>query len=169
MSQQYNISSGQTVYDALVAVQVPLDSIVEVLMLSDIGIDDLEPEFIAYESSNVVIVKGGKANIVVDSENLIYEADPSQNIFDLALVTYGDLNKIVDLLLTNSSEIDSINYSLHRKINVNYKNSEVTENTIVAKIKSINNGVFTGDLDIAELLLEDEYYLLQENGGTILL
>lgn len=166
MSQVYKLPSYQSIFDALVTVQVPLDDIISVLKDSDLDLDsDLSGESISYETSQVITVKGGQVSTFTAPTTSTYTTNSSQNIFDVCLMTYGDLDKIVQLVSSNSI-FNSINSSPDGVKSVFYNNSDITDSGLILAFKKSNINITTGDIMFMNgfLLLEDEFFLLQEDG-----
>lgn len=174
MNQTYNIFSYQSIYDALTNLSVPLDNIVSVLKNNNYNLDtDFSDgkESISYDDSIVSKPKGGQP--VIKPSNVIssYTTNSTQNIFDVCLMTNGDINKIVLMVSQNQSVFNGINSKVDGVFKVNYNDSDVTDGgfKIIVGKSSIN--FTTGDEQGSEgfLLQENGYYVLQENGARILL
>lgn len=174
MNQTYNIPSYQSIYDALTALSVPLDNIVSVLKGNNYNLDtDFSDgkKSINYDDSIVSNPKGGQPVIKPSSGISSYTTNSTQNIFDVCLMTNGDINKIVLLIIQNPSYFDSINSKVEGVFKVNYNDSDVTDNGFKIAVGKSNINFTTGDKDgIQEgfILQENDYYLLQENGGRLI-
>lgn len=173
MAQQYKILSYQSIFDALITTEVPLDNIVSVLERSDLDFDsELTGEYIVYELSEVSKPKGGQKPTFTTPAISSYFTNSAQNLFDVCLMTVGDLNKIV--LLTASNEIfNNINDYPDGVKEVIYNNSDITDSGFKLALKKSNINITTGIVYEPSLsgylLQEDGFYLLQEDGCKITL
>jgi hypothetical protein len=175
MSLTYKIPSYQSIYDALTTVEVPLDSIVEALFTSDLNLDDdLTGEELLYEESQVSRPKGGQRAILETPTSATYYTNSAQNIYDVCLMTVGDLDKLVLVLSSNDSIFNNINSAPEGVKAVTYNNTDVTDSGFKLALRMAGINITTGNDDSTAvqtgfLLQEDGFYLLQENGFRILL
>ncbi len=170
MSLLYKIPSYQSIFDALVTIKVPLDSIVSVLGASDLDLDsELTGEEIAYEETQIEPPKGGQIPVFAPPVTSAFITNSAQNIFDICLMTLSDINKIVLLTSSNSEIFNSINSSVDGVKAVNYNNSDITDSGLILAFKKSNINITTGDIMIETgfLLQEDGFYILQEDGFKI--
>jgi len=172
MALSYKIPSYQSIFDALVTIEVPLESIVSVLKESDLDFDsDLSGETLTYEEAQVSIPKGGQVAIVETPTTSTYLTNSAQNLFDVCLMTVGDLNKIISLIRSN--DFDNINDYPDGVIEVNYNNSDITDSGFKLALKRSNINITTGIVEepvLTGVLLQEDYFdLLQEDGFQILL
>ncbi len=169
----YKIPSYQSIFDALTTIEVPLDSIVNSLLASDLDLDsDLSGEDLIYELTEVSKPKGGQVSTFATPLTSTYITNSTQNLFDVTLMTLGDLNKIV--LLVSSNEIfNNINDYPDGVKEVIYNNSDITDSGFKLALKKSNINIVTGVVEEASLsgvlLQEDLFDLLQEDGFQILL
>ncbi len=172
MPLAYKMPSYQSIFDALVTVQVPLDNIVSILRESDLDLDsELTGESIIYEESNVSVYKGGQIPTFATPEIAEYVTNSTQNIFDICLMTVGDLNKLVSLVSSNTI-FNSINSSPGGVKAVIYNTSDITDSGLKLAFKKSNINITTGDIEADQegfLLQEDESYILQEDSDKIIL
>lgn len=163
MSLTYKVPSYQSIYDALVTIEVPLDNIVQVLQDSDF---DLDTDFsvtkgeLTYEETDISKPKGGQVSIPVIPTTSTYLTNSSQNAFDVVLMTVGDLNKIVLLLSQNDSIFDSINDFPDGVKAVTYSNSDITDSGFKLALKKANINITTGVVGTTEcthIYVEEEY------------
>lgn len=172
MGQLYKIPSYQSIFDALVTVQVPLDSIVETLKTSDLDLDsELTGEELIYELTQVVPPKGGQTPTFTAPTTSTYFTNASQNLYDVCLMTVGDLNKII--MLSAANDFDSINDIPDGVIPVNYNNSDISDSGLKLAFKASKINITTGGFVIEEsdgsfILQEDGFYLLQEDGFKLI-
>lgn len=174
MSQRYNVPSCKNVFDALISISVPIENVVSVLNQSGYGIDvDFQevPGVLQYESSEVLDIKGGQKVNIPSSGVSKYFTNGSQNIFDVCLMTNGDINKFVLLISENQAVFNSTNSTIEGVLAVNFKDSDVTDSGFKLAIKKAGIDFTTGDkegLSSGILTQENDYYILQENGFAIL-
>jgi hypothetical protein len=100
----------------------------------------------------------------------VYYTNSTQNLYDVCLMTLGDLNKIV--MLAESNNFDSINSTPNGVIAVNYNNADITNEGFMNAMRKSNINIITGGIvaeEIVEglLLLESGFNLLQEDGFKI--
>ncbi len=171
MSLTYKFPSYQSIYDALVSVQVPFNSIVSVLRDSDLNMDDdLFGESLIYESDQAKAVTGGQVATFTVPTTSQYITNSSQNLYDVALMTLGDLNKFV-LLISNDENFDSINEAPNGVKTVIYSVADITDSGFKLALKKSNINITTGNI-VADVIRgylqqEDLFYILQEDGFKI--
>jgi hypothetical protein len=173
MPLTYKIPSYQSIFDALTTIEVPLDSIVNSLLVSDLDLDsDLSGEDLIYELTEISKPKGGQVAVFDTPLTSSYTTNSTQNLFDVTLMTLGDLNKIV-LLVSSNSIFNNINDYPDGVKAVIYNNSDITDSGFKLALKKANINIVTGVVEeaslIGELLQEDLFDLLQEDGFQILL
>lgn len=162
MPLAYKIPSHQSIFDVLLSIEVPLNSIVAVVKSSDLDFNsDLSGESVIYEASQIIQSKGGKKPAKEEVLTATYLTNASQNLFDVCLMTLGDLNKIV--MLAKANDFTSTNYYPDGVMEVNYSYSDVTDNGFKLALKKEKINITTGT---ARSVFSD--YLLQENGFCIL-
>lgn len=171
MAQEYKIPSYQSIFDALITIEVPLDNIVSVLENSDLDFDsDLSGDYLAYELSEVTKPKGGQKPTFTPPTTSSYFTNSAQNLFDVCLMTVGDLNKII-LLTENNDIFNNINDYPDGVKEVIYNNSDITDSGFKLALKKANINITTGIVYEPSLngylLQENGFYLLQENGYKI--
>ena len=171
MPLTYKILAHQSIFDALVTTQVPIDNIISILHVSGLDLDsELAGESIVYEASEVVKPKGGQKATFTAPLTDSYLTNSAQNLFDVCLMTLGDLNKFVHLV--SSNDFNSTNDYPDGVMEVNYSYSDVTDSGFKLALKKSNINITTGIVEqvFTELLLQENgYYLLQENGFRILI
>lgn len=177
MALTYKVPSYQSSYDALITIKVPLDSIVSVLQESDFNLDTdfatTSGELI-YEETQVSSPTGGQVATVAAPATSTYVTNSTQNVFDVVLMTVGDLDKIVLLISQNDTIFDNINDSPNGVKTVTYNNSDITDSGFKLAMKRANINITTGEAGEPEvitgyILQEDGFYILQEDGFKILL
>jgi hypothetical protein len=175
MALTYKIPSYQSIFDALVTVEVPLDSIVSILQTSDLDLDsDLSGDNVLYELTDISKPKGGQTATFTAPTTSTYTTNSTQNVFDVVLMTVGDLDKIVLLISQNDTIFNSINSSPNGVKTVTYINSDITDSGFKLALKKANINITTGEAGEPEeiegfLLQGDGFYILQEDGFKILL
>ena len=176
MSQTYSIPSNQNTFDAFISISVPIDNIISVMKSNgyNINVDfQVTKGSLVYDNTSVVAVKGGQTVKNPSPGVSTYTTNSTQNIFDVCLNSLGDLNKIILLIQNNTENLTNINSPIDTVLNVNYNDSDVTDNGFKKAVKMAKIEFTTGDLLLVEelellLLQENGYYLLQENGDYIL-
>ena len=172
MPLNYKLLSNESIYDALVKIQVPFENIVSVLQDNDYNLDDdLSSEHLIYEQTQVVQSKGGQIVIKPLSGISYYQTNATQNIFDVCLMTLGDINKIILFISENADTFNSINGLVGGVKTVNYNDIDVTDNGFKLAVKKSNINFTTGDLanvDLNLLLQENGYFIELENGNYLL-
>lgn len=172
MSLTYKIPSYQSIYDALVSVQVPLNTIVSVLNDSDLNLDDdLFGESLIYESEQITVSTGGQVATFSAPTTANYTTNSAQNLYDVCLMTLGDLNKFV-YLVSNDENFNNINEAPDGVLNVTYNIADITDSGFKLALKKSNINITTGNIVsdvIGYLQQEDLFYILQENGYKIIL
>ncbi len=172
MAQLYKIPSYQSIFDALVTVKVPLDNIVSVLNESDLDFDsELTGEEISYELTQVSVPKGGQVATFATPTTSTYITNSTQNLYDVCLMTVGDLNKIVQLVYDNTI-FDNINDIPDGVKTVIYNNSDITDSGFKIALKRAKINITTGGfappvMNDGFMLLETGFFLLQEDESKI--
>lgn len=173
MLHRYNIPSYQSIFDAMASISVPIDKVVSILQDNGYSLDTDFSDgkvVIEYDSDFVVIVKGGQKVIKPSIGISAYTTNSTQNIFDVCLMTYGDINKVVLMISQNPQNFNSINSKVGGVTTVSFKDSDVTDNGFKLALKKGIINISTGDVDIETegfLLQENGFYLLLESGGRI--
>lgn len=158
----------------MTTVSVPLDSIVQLLKENDYNLDtDFSDgkENIVYSETSVAKPKGGQLVIKPSTGISSYTTNSSQNIFDVCLMTIGDINKVVLMITENEAIFDNINSKVDNVFNVNFNDSDVTDNGFKLAVKKSSINFTTGDIneDIEGFILQENgYYILLEDGSKIL-
>lgn len=174
MSQKYSVPSYQTIFDALISISVPIENIVSVLNSSGYEIDvDFESisGVLQYETTDIVELSGGQKVIKPSSGTSKYLTNGTQNIFDVCLMTNGDINKLVLMVSQNEQYFNGVNSSVSGVFGVNFNNSDVTDSGFKTAVNKANINFTTGDVDGFDsgiLLQENDGYILQEDGYDIL-
>lgn len=169
MSQQYKAHSWQSIFDVLTDLSIPLENTVSILQQNGY---DLETDFysnypvvITYDQALISEPTGGQPVKNVSVESQSYTTNSNQNIFDIVLMTVGDLNKSMLLISQNNNKINSINDDPLDVITINYNTSDITDNGFKSALKKSNINISTGAIQRGGfILLEDAGFLLQENG-----
>lgn len=175
MSLKYKIPSYQNIFDALISISVPIENIISVLNQSGYSVDvDFQTitGVLEYNSSVIADLKGGQKVIKPSLGISKYLTNSTQNIFDICLMTNGDINKIVLLINENQGVFNGVNSKVDGVFDVNFKDSDVADQGFKLAIKKAGINFTTGDNDNAgngSLLIESGGYLLQEIGNKILL
>ncbi len=173
MSLTYKIPSYQSIFDALIYNELSLDNIVSILNASDLDLDsDLFGESVVYETEEISKPKGGQVATFTAPTTTTYITNSTQNIYDVCLMTVGDLNKIV-LLISQNEIFNNINDAPDGVKNVIYNNSDITDSGFKLALKKGKINITTGNNVThsreGALLQEDGFYILQEDGFKILL
>ncbi len=174
MSQKYNTSAYETIFDVMVSISVPIDNIIDIVKQNDIPIDIdffTDKKQILYEAPQEVIIKGGQSVTVPFNSTQFYTTNSSQNIFDVCLMTNTDIDKIMLFISENSDKLININSKIESVLTVNFQYSDITDNKIKSVVKKSNITFSTGDKEgifDGFLLQENAYYILLEEGGNIL-
>lgn len=167
MSLTYKIPSNQSIYDSLVTVEVSVNDIVSVLEASDLDLNsDLFGEDLIYEASQISKPKGGQIAITSTPEALQYITNSSQNIYDVCLMTLGDINKIVSLISSNEI-FNNINDAPNGVKVVNFNNSDITDSGFILSLKKAKIDITTGNEQSEESV--ETFFLLMESGDHLLL
>ena len=105
---------------------------------------------------------------------LRYKAVDGQNLFDIVLNTYGAIEYIYKLIKDNN--IENLNYKVKSGDVFVYDSDMVTDTTIFTnttlsgvRFATAWEPLFSISVSSHALLQENGFYLLQENGGNILL
>lgn len=170
MSQIYKIPSYQSIMDAASFNQLPLDNIVSFLKQSDLDFNsDLSGANLIYEESQVFAPTGGQPATFTSPATASYVTNSTQNLYDIALMTLGDLNKIV-LLISSNEIFNSINDAPDGVKQVNYNVSDITDAGFKLALKKSNINITTGAFGFSGVLGTEAYdYLLTEDGNYILI
>jgi hypothetical protein len=172
LSLTYKILSYQSIFDSLTSLELDLNKCVQILQASDLDLDsELTGELLVYEVTDKSNIKGGQIARPETPTTETYKTNSRQNLFDVCLMTLGDLNKIVSL--TNESGFNNINDYPDGVINVTYNLSDITDNGFKLAIKKANIDITTGIVYEPSLsgylLQEDLYRILQGDGYRITL
>lgn len=146
MLLNYKIPSYQSIPDAMVAISVPLDDIVSVLKLSDLNFNDTAGTII-YDTAQIVTIVGGQpVDKPIDGKNK-YITNGTQNIYDVTLMTVGDLNKLIMFLKQNDYYFPNTNSAVDGVFLVNYNDVDVTDSGFKLIVKKSKINFTTGDKD----------------------
>jgi hypothetical protein len=170
---KYVIKYGESIIDVSVKLYSNVSYVYELIKLNPI-LQNINNESITGLEINYEPILTNTFKPVVTTETILKKnvtIRQNQSIFDVSLQIFGTTERVLDVLKLGN--ISSINEQNLANINFDYE----YEATIIPKyilqkgytvstLKSITTGRIAG---VDYLLLEDGYYLLQENNSKIIL
>jgi hypothetical protein len=168
MPKEYRVKDGQNIFD--VSVDIYGVSDYAFLLLKKNGLDlsdNLSGKTIYYDQINTSAFKIEKKK--EENTNKVYEAKDGQNIFDLALQLYGDIEKTIKIISENNG-LESINSDSFPNLDFRYER----QSDFLTKYLRVNGLHFnTGKPVLSEvltgiLLTEASDYMQTETGDYIL-
>lgn len=161
----YNVNSGQNIFDVVINTISDLNSTYS--LITENNIPNIETNPLGYEINYVIptpvppTISSNNTSLVATKKN--FYSIPNQSTLDIAIQTYGDLNKTYKLL-TESNFSNILLYPLPSTLFT--FNPALVNDAVFASYLS-KNGIIVNTVNGKSPA--NTYYLLQEDGFDFLL
>jgi uncharacterized ubiquitin-like protein YukD len=145
MPSVYKVNDGENIFDAALATYGTLELVYKIVLDNpqlesiDTDLPSLPGLSLVYDDTVLLPEVQGELKIQLPPDKNEYVIQEGQSLFDLALMVYGNVEKVFQIVQDNIEDIPSINQSVLAGISMNF-DSLLNDNLVLTKYL-VKNGL----------------------------